>query len=327
MSDTTDIEWTNATVNFWHGCTKVGPGCDHCYAETMDSRFGESHWGHGVARRKIKSAVGLLHRLDNAYADWAADAECANGNARAFGMPDPQVPRRRRVFIQSMSDLFDLEVPTEWFTEAWRTITICNRIDIQIVTKRVSAIEKRLSEIGAKTWPVHAGLIVTVVNQAEADRDIPRLLALKTKMGIPWVGISAEPLLEPIDLEAVKIEAAPGFFGSPLRWHHRGKCHVDEGVRYPTLDWAIIGGESGPRARPYDLEWGRSIIAQCKDAGVPVFHKQVGSHPVDSARLCAPDDRPLRLKPVDRKGGDPMEWPKELRVREFPSVAKQVVTA
>jgi protein gp37 len=312
MSATSNIEWTNATVNFWHGCTKVGPGCDHCYAETMDARFGKSHWGQGIERKKIKSAVGLLHRLDNSYADWAADAAVANGNARAFGMPDPRVPRRRRVFIQSMSDLFDLEVPPEWFAEAWRAITICDRLDIQIVTKRVSAIEKRLTEIDAKSWPSHAGLLVTVVTQAEADRDIPRLLALKSKLRIPWVGVSAEPLLGPIDLTKIAfpvgfIEAAGGFL--------------------PGLDWVIIGGESGPRARPYDLEWGRNIIAQCKAANVPVFHKQIGSHPVDSARPCAPVDHPLRLKPAHRKGGNPMEWPAELRVREFPVVANLMVAA
>jgi hypothetical protein len=79
-------------------------------------------------------------------------------------------------------------------------IKICNRLDLQIVTKRISVVEKRLAEIGETTWPKHAGLIITVVNQAEADRDVPRLLALKAELGIPWVGLSCEPLLGPIDL-------------------------------------------------------------------------------------------------------------------------------
>jgi hypothetical protein len=74
-----------------------------------------------------------------------------------------------------------------------------HRIEIQIVTKRISAIEKRLAEIGETEWPKHAGLMITVVNQDEADRDVPRLLALKAKLGIPWVGLSCEPLLGPLD--------------------------------------------------------------------------------------------------------------------------------
>src|SRR5882724_7171831 len=119
MGQSSKIEWTDATVNFWWGCTKVGPGCDHCYAEAFDKRIGGAHWGLGAPRRKIASAVALIRRLDNGYADWAADAECMIGNAKAFGLPIPNIGTRRRVFIQSMSDLFDLEVPVEWFSEAW----------------------------------------------------------------------------------------------------------------------------------------------------------------------------------------------------------------
>ena len=200
MADGTKIEWTDATINFWWGCTKVSPACDHCYAEAWDKRFGGDHWGLGVARRKIKSAVKTLHRLDNGYADWAADRECAVGNAKAFGLPVPNIGIRRRVFIQSMSDLFDNEVPLEWFVEAWDTITACDRLDLQILTKRISAVEKHLAAIGAKEWPRHAGLMITVIDQAEADRDIPRLLDLKTRFDIPWVGLSIEPMLGPIDL-------------------------------------------------------------------------------------------------------------------------------
>jgi hypothetical protein len=150
MSAASKIEWTDATVNFWWGCTKVGPGCDHCYAEVWSRRMGGNHWGVGVPRWKIKSAVALIHRLDNGYADWAADYEVAAGNARAFGLPAPTFGPRRRVFIQSMSDLFDLEVSADWFAEAWAKIETCNRIDIQIVTKRLSAVTKRLSEVGER---------------------------------------------------------------------------------------------------------------------------------------------------------------------------------
>jgi len=265
MGESSKIEWTDATVNFWWGCTKVGPGCDHCYAEAFDKRVGGAHWGLDAPRRKIASAPALIHKLDNQYSDWAADAECARGNAAAFGQPIPNMANRRRVFIQSMSDLFDLEVPLEWFAEAWGLIESCNRIDIQIVTKRVSAVAKRLSEVGCTTWPKHAGLIITVVNQEEANRDIPRLLALKAKFYIPWVGLSIEPMLGPIDLRS-----AIGI-------------HPDSGAAYAAvrvgqlLDWVICGGESGGGARPMDQDWARSLRDQCEIAGVPFMFKQHGA--------------------------------------------------
>ena len=248
MGDATGIEWTNATVNFWWGCTKVGPGCDHCYAETWSGRFGESLWGVGAPRRKIKGAAALLHRLDNNYAEWAADATCRVENAKVFGLPVPNLDTTRRVFIQSMSDLFDLEVELAWFDEAWQHIEACRRLSLQIVTKRISAVEKRLAAIGRSTWPKHAGLIVTVVDQKEADRDIPRFIELKKRLGIPWIGLSIEPMLGPIDLTP---------------W-------------LADLDWVICGGESGSAARPLHPDWVRGLRDQCTAAGAAFFFKQWG---------------------------------------------------
>lgn len=270
MAEKTGIEWTDATVNFWWGCTKVGPGCDHCYAETWVARFGGEIWGVGAPRRKIKGAAAMLNRLDNDYADWAADAECRNGNAKAFGLPAPLVPLKRRVFIQSMSDLFDTEVPLDWFAEAWGKIVQCNRIEIQIVTKRISVVEKRLAAIGITTWPKHAGLLVTVCNQDEADRDIPRLLALKAKLGIPWVGVSAEPLLGPIDFTCIPDGAMDGI---PLAFNALQSVNAAA----TKLDWIIVGGESGKGARPMHPDWARAIRDQCAAAGTAFFFKQWGA--------------------------------------------------
>lgn len=264
MADRSAIEWTDATVNFWWGCTKVGPGCDHCYAETWSKRTGGSHWGHGVPRRKIAGAAKLIHRLDNGYADFAADWHVADGNAPAFGLPRPRPGSTRRVFIQSMSDLFDLEVPVEWFAEAWGLIKVCNRIEIQIVTKRISAVEKRLAEIGEAEWPKHAGLMITIVNQDEADRDVPRLLALKAKLGIPWVGLSCEPLLGPINLSDFNHK---GVFGGH-------SALIDRGLG--KIDWVIAGGESGRDARTMHPDWARSLRDQCAAAGTAFLFKQWG---------------------------------------------------
>lgn len=231
MAENSRIEWTDATVNFWWGCTKVGPGCDHCYAEGWSKRTGHQIWGAGAPRRKIKGAAGTLRKLNQ------------QGG--------------KRVFIQSMSDIFDNEVPQDWFSDAWWLIGGALHCQIQIVTKRLPMVEKRLSAIGA-SWPPHAGLIATVVNQAEADRDVPRLLALKAKLGIPWVGLSMEPLLGPVVLRE--------------EW-------------LAGLDWIIVGGESGPGARPMHPDWPRSLRDQCVSAGVSFFFKQWGNwHP--DALLC-----------------------------------------
>lgn len=284
MADKTNIEWTDATVNFWWGCTKVGPGCDHCYAEKWDNRVGGAHWGVDVPRRKIESAGKILHRLDNGYAGWAADAECIRGNAKVFGLPVPNIGNRRRVFIQSMSDLFDLEVPLEWFAEAWDKIERCNWLELQLVTKRVSAVEKRLAQVGCTAWPKHAGLIITVVNQDEADRDIPRLLVLKAKLGIPWVGLSVEPMVGPIDLRHVA-QADSGYINA---------LSSSTG---PNIDWVICGGESGPNARPMHPDWARSLRDQCAEAGVAFHFKQWGEwrapaafEDADRSHMIGPND-------------------------------------
>ena len=268
MGETSAIEWTDATVNFWWGCTKVGPGCDNCYAEGFDKRVGGAHWGQGVPRRRIASAAKTLEKLN-----------------RQGG---------KRVFIQSMSDLFDNEVPGAWFDEAWAHIHNATNCRIQIVTKRISRVEKAVAESGPPTWPAHAGLMITVVNQVEADRDIPRLLALKAKLGIPWVGLSVEPMLGPVDLTEIDRRETFGPDGKPQPF---GVTFLDAFGPH-GLDWVIVGGESGPKARPMNHTWARVIRDQCQDAGVAFFMKQMGGL---------------------RKPFDPI--PEDLMIREFPANA------
>ncbi|WP_158271777.1 DUF5131 family protein [Methylosinus sporium] len=260
MGDKTDIEWADSTVNFWWGCTKVSAACDHCYAETWAKRFGGEHWGAGAPRRKIKGARTLLHRLDNDYAAWAADHEC--------GLLPPLSGIRRRVFCMSMGDLFDNEVPLDWFEEAWQTIYDCNLVDIIIVTKRLAMIEKRLKEAGFDGWPQHAWLLTSVHDQASAEREVPRLLELKSKLAIPVAGLSIEPMLGAIT------------FSENWDW-------------LQSLDWIIVGGESGKGARDNNFEANARVMrAQCREAGAPFFGKQnVGKRPL-------PDDLLVREFPT-----------------------------
>lgn len=233
MGESSAIEWTDATVNFWWGCTHVGPGCLHCYAETFSKRMGYDIFGIGKERRPIASAPALIQKLN-------ADHE------KFF----TEHGRARRVFIQSMSDLFDKEVPLDWFKVAWNRIWDANNLAIQIVTKRISYVEKRLVERDLTMfWPPHAGLIISVVNQEEADRDIPRLLELKKRLGVPWVGLSVEPMLGPIVID---------------RW-------------LQDIDWVIIGTESGHGARHMDNLWAARLVNQCKARCVAVLVKQISS--------------------------------------------------
>ena len=260
----TSIEWTDFTVNFWWGCTKVGPGCDHCYAEAWDKRTGSAHWGPHAERRKIKGAAAALRKIHD--------------KAEAYRAERGRWPR---VFMHSMSDVFDNAVPDEWRAEALIEAARANQTRIQIVTKRVGNVEEMAWRVW-HSWPQHIGLMITVCNQAEADRDIPKLLILKAKLGIPWVGLSIEPMLGPIDLTLDGLSCGPCLrccddFPDPETGqfecrHCDGTSKGDE----IELDWVICGGESGPHARPMHPDWARSLRDQCVAAGVPFLFKQWG---------------------------------------------------
>lgn len=261
MIDQTKIEWTDFTVNFWEGCQQVGPGCDNCYAEARDVRFtGGSHWGPGAPRRKVKGGIAKLQKI--------------NREAEAFHEEHGRWPR---VFCSSLSDVFDNAVDLEWRREAFVAITVAPRVRVQLLTKRIGNVEKMIPEVWkANGWPHWVGLMITVVTQDEADRDIPKLLDLKHRLGIPWVGLSMEPLLEPIDLTRLQptiYDAKANALTGVWDW-------VDGPSRKetPAVDWVICGGESGPNARPMHPEWPTTLAYQCKAAGVPFFFKQWGEY-------------------------------------------------
>lgn len=277
MSATTGIQWTDSTWNAWWGCQRVGPGCDHCYAEALDKRTGGAHWGAKADRRRTSQANW------NEPLRWQAKAdafEAAHGH-------------RRRVFCGSMMDIMDNAVPLEWSHEAFERIEACDRLDWQLLSKRVGNVESRVPGrwlTGA--WPKHVGMMITVVTQEEANRDIPKLLRLKAQYGIPWIGLSMEPLIKPVLLPDAAMNAT-----------ERGR------IRAP-LDWVIVGGESGNGSRPFDTAWAQDIVAQCALAGVPCFVKQLGANVLKSGVAC-----PKGAK----KGDDMREWPEAIRVREMPT--------
>ena len=168
MSANTKIEWADHTFNPWEGCTKVGPGCDHCYAEARNARFGggtANNWGPGAPRRRTSEA------------NWKLPLKW-NREAKKLGI-------RKKVFCASLADVFDNDVETAWRSDLFELITRTLHLDWLLLTKRIGNAKAMLAEAcrynygGAyirQGFLLNVWLGATVVNQEEADRDIPKLL-------------------------------------------------------------------------------------------------------------------------------------------------------
>lgn len=299
MAENTKIEWTDNTFNPWWGCQKVGPGCDNCYAEALDNRTGGSHWGPKAERRR----TGVANW--NKPLKWQKQAV--------------KEGRRIKVFCASMADVFDNAVPDEWREDLWELIAQCPDLDWILVTKRIGNVEttKRFDELSGMVpldwlegfWPSNVWLLITVVNQAEANRDVPKLLNLKYRHQVPVIGLSIEPMLGEIDL--TNIEYEPDEFVSAL--YDPDDLPEDNPV---YLDWVIVGGESGKNARPMHPDWVRKIRDDCKAANVPFFFKQWGEFFPD--RWSYIDPPPTIMNRVGKKrAGNHLDGVQHL---EFPKI-------
>jgi protein gp37 len=299
VSDNTKIEWSDATWNPITGCTEVSPGCDHCYAKTFAERW------RGTPGHHFENGFDLTlrpERLDQPLR-WK---------------------KPRRIFVNSMSDLFHDGVPNEFIAKVFAVMALAQQHTFQVLTKRHGRMrsllnspdfyrdvrhclnqEHGLSEIdafGTERFPLpNVWLGVSVEDQKRSDIRIPALL--DTPVAVRF--LSCEPLLGPVDLSAWlprPFERQQGGYwlygtdphGADKRW-----------MSGPAIGWCIVGGESGPGARPMDLAWVESIVGQCTATGVPVHVKQLGS-------VWA------RASGADPKGGDWWLWPESLRIRRFP---------
>lgn len=374
------IEWTDETWNPVTGCTKVSEGCRHCYAETVARRFWPTQYpptARTIALTKEGPVYGPGPRR-------FTDVLC-----HVSRLAQPLKWRKpRRVFVNSMSDLFHPDVHRDFVLRVWLTMAQAQQHTFQILTKRPERMNVLVGDwlrpamtladgprLNAPLWPLpNVWLGVSVEDQAAADERIP--LLLQTPAALRFV--SCEPLLGPVNLQgrlkAAKrihlsadvngmlanrsFDALTGEDGRPLnRLEAEAELRAlaargvklirssDECVGFsdqagcpghpePKLDWVIVGGESGPQARPCQVAWVRSIVGQCQAAGVRCFIKQLGTYPlVEPNRLRhwewrninRPEDRRFtqdgdwwRIHLVSRKGGDPAEWPENLRVREWP---------
>lgn len=264
MGGKTSIEWATDVWNPIRGCSRVSEGCRNCYAETVANRFkgqGQPYEGLIARSGQWNGQITVADHLLDQPLRWR---------------------KPRRIFVNSMSDLFHANVPDEVIDRIFAVMAIADHHVFQVLTKRparmveylkgenltrriISAAHKIDSRVGAwlnaddavgiKVLPLpNVWLGVSVEDQKTADERIP--LLLQAPAAVRW--ISAEPLLGSIT----------------LAWEdHSDGMAVD---RFPALDWVVVGGESGPHARPMHLEWARSLRDQCVSFGVPFFFKQWG---------------------------------------------------
>lgn len=333
MADHTNIEWTDATWNPIVGCSIVSPGCTKCYAMQMARRIEAMQPGtHYVGTTKVV----------NANAVWTGKVALAPEHI----LTQPLRWRRgRRIFVNSMGDLFHESVPDEWIDRVFAVMALAPQHTFQVLTKRSARMRKYMAVPGVRdrwveaSWPLgegrpltpqqyadrsHCGpagnrtsvfslpalpnvwLGVSAEDQRRADERVPDLLV--TPVAVCFV--SAEPLLGPIDFKKYLLLSDDGkpLFYNPPREH---------------IDWIIVGGESGPGARPMHPDWARSIRDQCAVAGVPFHFKQWGAWKdgsdfaadakavLNDGTIC--DPTPEALYALDRVSSVPHRHPTMMR--------------
>lgn len=344
----TNIEWTDRVWNPVTGCAKVSAGCKNCYAEGVANRFFASQYpdvevesnGPAGCYTRSRQFTDVMTHNDRLTQPLSWKKPC-------------------KVFVNSMSDLFHADVPFEFIDQVFAVMALTPHITYQILTKRPermreywaadrwNIVEQAIEIVSDEKGDVAGRLLreqfetdpskyplpnvwpgVSVEDQETANKRIPELLNTPAAKRF----VSYEPALGPVDFSAFMPK--PMFYcarcGEEKMRNYCRKCGTEDNSctnNIIGLDWLIVGGESGPGARPFDIEWARSTVRQCWAAGVPVFVKQLGSV------ACSADNSTYvgneitqrldaRMKLKDRKGGDPSEWPEDLRVREFPAVSR-----
>jgi len=305
MAEQTLIEWADATLNLWWGCTKVSEGCKFCYAENLsEQRFDKGAWGPQGKRQEVKS--------------WRSTLEKISRRAKAEG-------RRLRVFCQSMSDIFEGPETCGGFgSENWALIHRLRvdlfaeivkhpELDFLLLTKRPHIVGGCMGtagfwlEVNAALWrDAHSVLPgglgdyacgrkvlpnvwigTSVEDQKTADERIPQLLSIDCAVRF----VSCEPLLGPVDLSrhlpiashhVSRICASTGSITQPLNMGWIRAYRTDGSLVDSNIHWVICGGESGPNARPMHPDWARSLRDQCQAAGAPFLFKQWGEWLPDS---------------------------------------------
>lgn len=324
MAENSKIEWTHHTFNPWRGCTKVSDGCRNCYAETMSRRNpatlgiwgdngtrvlgAENYWKQPLRWNTHRAQCGICGYWNHPTWKICQKKNCT-GTENDFVFV-----KRPRVFCASLADVFEdrpeLNTPRARLFDLMRQTP---NLDWLLLTKRPENIIHLIYQLPLDFWPQetrdmainwlygnppkNVWIGTSVENQEMADRRIPELLKVPAKVRF----LSCEPLLGDIKwLCAPNERPQPRGIGTDYEWHPKG-C-IDT-----AIDWVIVGGESGPDARPMHPDWARSIRDYCKAANVPIFIKQMGSEYARNHHFS------------DSKGGNLLEWAAEFRFREFPN--------
>lgn len=339
MSDKSKIQWTDRTWNPTRGCSRTSEGCRNCYAERQAARFSDpGQYAHGFVERTPSGPR------------WTGRVELVEGK-----LTEPLRWRKpQRVFVNSMSDLFHEALPDEAIDRVFAVMALAPHLTFQVLTKRADRMREYFAQNG---WKPHAGgplrdriEVATMKMRAGRRtgiwRDTPEVHT-SSPDGWPianvWLGVSVEDCkrgLPRID-DLRQTPAAVRFLSvEPLIEDVAPKLDL------ASIDWVIVGGESGPGARPCDVEWIRSVVEACDYAGVASFVKQLGAFVEDRNDAGFDGEQPwhwppgtltgrserfqgatVRVRLRDAKGGDPAEWPEDLRVREFPAKDVAIDTA
>jgi protein gp37 len=233
------IEWCDHTFNPWWGCTKVSPGCKHCYAETLANRFHKELWGPAGTRRVTGD--------DN----WKQPYKWNRAAEKAWF--SGQSTHRPRVFCASMADVFDdhESIQPAWREELFRMMEECYWLDWLVLTKRPENVARMVPAYwmkpGGIDWPRNVWIGTSVENQQTADERIPELVKIPAEVRF----LSMEPLVGPVNLPQISLH-------------------------FKEIHWVIAGGESGAHARPMHPDWVRAIRDACALHDVPFFFKQWG---------------------------------------------------
>lgn len=328
MAQKTSIAWTDWTWSPVIGCSRTSPGCTHCYAERL------------VAVRmsrnpKLPMYHGLAWVRDSGEPQWSGEVRFLPER-----LAEPLSWRKpRKVFVCDMSDLFHVGVTNEQIAAVFGIMAATPHITYQILTKRAERLEQwfawveKRAEDGLRMFP----------DDPKEWRIRQMFRSYLGKLGIDigkapihdgpwplpnvWVGVTVEDRARKTRIDHLRrVPAAARFLSLEPLLEDLGELYL------AGIDQAIIGGESGPSARPLNVTWARGIMSQCRASGTSIFVKQLGAHVVwDGVSLpgehwpdkTAKTDTCLghwRVHLRDRAGGDMSEFPEDLRVREFPEV-------
>ncbi len=335
MSHTT-IQWTDRTWNPVRGCSRVSPGCVHCYAERQAARFAGPMVRYadppipGLHLAPAPPFAGFVHKV-NGHAAWTGKVELIESK-----LEEPLHWKKPcRVFVNSMSDLFHESLPDEAIDQVFAVMALCPHITFQVLTKRAERMRNyfapgtfRDALIATRAKEVSVSVVPFKLPSA-AVFDARRVARGESWEFVTWplpnvwlgVSVESKAYLERIDV----LRETP----AAIRFVSLEPLLEDLGeINFKGIDWAIIGGESGPDARPFDIAWPRRIIPQCRRDGVAPFMKQVGHRPqFRVSNVDPPQSYYCERDPLH--GGDPEDWPLWMRVREFPrgTTAENAVAA